>query len=246
MYKLIIRPVLFLLQPESVHHLVVLCLKIFYKIPGISLLVRSVCTVKNEKLTRNLFGLTFNNPVGLAAGFDKNAEFYNEFSSFGFSFIEIGTVTPKGQPGNPKPRSFRLPLDNALINRMGFNNLGADKIAENLKKRRRKGLIIGGNLGKNTNTKNENAATDYLYTFEKLQNVVDYFVINVSCPNISDLTKLQDKDSLLEIVQTLTNRRKELNTNIPILLKISPDLNNSQIDDVLEIVKSFEKANSYA
>jgi len=235
MYKKIIRPILFLFSPEKIHQFVVLVIKTAFRIPGISFLAEKFFSLKNPLLERTVFGLHFDNPVGLAAGFDKNATFYNEFSHLGFAFIEIGTVTPKEQPGNPKPRSFRLPKDKALINRMGFNNHGADEAIENLKKRKTK-IIIGGNLGKNTTTPNDQAVNDYIFTFNKLYEYVDYFVVNVSCPNISDLHKLQDKDSLMIILNGLINERARKHIFKPILLKISPDLNFSQIDEVLEIV----------
>ena len=235
MYKHIIRPVLFLIYPETVHHMVVGIIKTAFCIPGIAYLSKKFFKVNHPGLKRTVFGLEFDSAVGLAAGFDKNASFFNEFSNLGFSFIEIGTVTPKGQPGNPKPRSFRLPNDKALINRMGFNNLGADEIVKNLQKRKTK-IIIGGNLGKNTLTPNSQAVNDYIFTFNKLYNYVDYFVVNVSCPNISDLHELQDKDSLMEILNSLMTERSKKDKKKPILLKISPDLNFAQIDEVIEIV----------
>ena len=200
-------------------------------------LFRRYFTVKDKRLQRELFGLTFQSPVGLAAGFDKNAEVYNEMSAFGFGFIEIGTVTPLGQKGNPKPRCFRLPQDKAIINRMGFNNKGADAAANSLKKRKRKaGLIIGGNIGKNTATDNENAANDYLQDFITLYDYVDYFVVNVSCPNVTDLRKLQDKDNLTGILSGLIEQRRFQDVYKPILLKISPDLTIEQVDETLEII----------
>jgi dihydroorotate dehydrogenase len=239
MYKTIIRPILFLIDPEKVHKLIVFFIKTGFAIPGISKLFKKLYTVDHPKLKRNVFGLRFNNPVGLAAGFDKNAEFFNEFSNFGFSFIEIGTVTPKGQPGNPKPRLFRLPEDKALINRMGFNNYGAKVAAKNLKNRKTD-IIIGGNLGKNTNTPNEMAAEDYRVTFNELYYLVDYFVVNVSCPNVTDLHKLQDRDSLLLILNALMEERKNKTKLKPILLKISPDLNQSQIDEIIDIAHEIQ------
>jgi dihydroorotate dehydrogenase len=236
MYKYIIRPVLFCIYPETVHHLIVSLVKFGFKIPGIASLVKKIFEVKHPKLERTVFGLTFKNPVGLAAGFDKNATFFNEFANFGFSFIEIGTVTPKGQPGNPKPRSFRLKKDKALINRMGFNNNGVDEAVKKLKKRKTN-IIIGGNLGKNTLTPNNCATGDYIISFNELYEYVDYFVVNVSCPNISDLHELQDKDALLEILNSLMSERKKKEKIKPILLKISPDLNFYQIDEVIQIIK---------
>lgn len=239
MYKAIIRPLLFLLQPETVHHLVVFLIKAGFIIPGVKQLTRSIYSVRNEKLEREVFGLKFDNPVGLAAGFDKNASFFDPFSAFGFSFIEIGTVTPLGQPGNPKPRSFRLKKDKALINRMGFNNHGAKAAANRLSKRS-SNILIGGNLGKNTATSNENAVEDYAAVFEKLYDVADYFVVNVSCPNISDLSHLQDREQLEGILSRLYQKRKDKSLRKPVLVKISPDLNNNQIDDVIDLIGEFE------
>ena len=238
MYRGIIRPLLFLLRPETVHHLVVALIKFFFAIPLIKPIVKSFYTTRDEKLRREVFGLTFENPVGLAAGFDKNATFYNQFDAFGFSFIEVGTATPVGQPGNEKPRSFRLPEDKALINRMGFNNHGAPVIAGRLGKRRTK-IVIGGNIGKNTNTPNESAVEDYADAFLALYDHVDYFVVNVSCPNISDLSHLQDPEQLAGILARLTLIRAGMVRKRPILIKISPDLNMEQIDDVLDLVNEF-------
>ena len=239
MYKLFIRPILFLLYPEKVHHLVVKLTKISFKIPFVKPIVSLLYCKNGEKLAINVAGLNFKNPVGLAAGFDKDATFYKEFRAFGFGFIEIGTVTPKPQPGNPLPRSFRLTKDKALINRMGFNNMGVDAAVERLKNRP-KDFIIGGNIGKNTATPNENAVEDYLYCFKKLYNYVDYFVVNVSCPNVSNLHKLQDQDSLTAILQTLNQERLQMSTRKPVFLKIAPDLNNYQIDETLSIVQQQE------
>jgi dihydroorotate dehydrogenase len=239
MYKLIIRPILFRLDPEKVHHLIVFLVKLGFLIPGVSLIVKSIFTLEHPKLKRTVLGMEFKNPVGLAAGFDKNASFYKQFANFGFSFIEIGTVTPKGQNGNPKPRLFRLPCDNAIINRMGFNNIGVKEVVRNLKNRKNK-IIIGGNIGKNTATPNKLAVNDYINTFNELYYYVDYFVVNVSCPNICDLRELQDKDSLTEILSNLTKEREYKTLKKPILLKISPDLNYNQIDEVIEIVKEVK------
>ncbi len=235
MYKQLIRPIFFCIDPEKVHHIVVALVKFGFKIPGIQALVRKSFTINDTRLERKVFGLTFSNPVGLAAGFDKNATFYNEFASFGFSFIEIGTVTPKGQPGNPKPRLFRLPSSKGVINRMGFNNNGAEEAVKNLKKRKTN-IIIGGNLGKNTNTPNDCAVDDYVTTFNALYDYVDYFVVNVSCPNISNLHKLQDKDSLMLILNSVLAERTKKAVTKPVLLKISPDLNFNQIDEVIDIL----------
>lgn len=191
---------------------------------------------RNEHLKRSVFGLEFKNPVGLAAGFDKNAEVFQTMDAFGFSFVEIGTVTPLGQAGNPKPRLFRLKKDKALINRMGFNNKGLVNAVKKLKKRK-SNIIIGGNIGKNTLTPNEKAIDDYVRCFEELHPHVDYFTVNVSCPNISDLRKLQDRDSLLQILSVLKRLNTEKQNPKPILLKVSPDLTIPQLDDTIEIVK---------
>ena len=233
-YKRIIRPLLFLINPESAHLLVVGILKTLFKIPGSGKIISLFFSVKDKSLERTLFGITFPNPVGLAAGFDKNAGFYNEMASFGFSFIEIGTVTPLAQSGNPRPRSFRLVKDKALINRMGMNNHGVRQIAENLRKNR-PGVIIGGNIGKNTLTPNDNAIDDYVECFNILNEVVDYFVVNISCPNIGDIKKLQGADTLTDILNTLKKLSSGLVNPKPVLLKISPDLNESQLDEVIQI-----------
>ncbi len=236
MYKSIFRPVLFRFSPESVHHFVVNSLKLLFRIPGAGRIINKLTQVNDPRLEKEVFGLKFKNPVGIAAGFDKQAELYNELSNFGFGFIEIGTVTPKGQPGNPKPRLFRLPQDKALINRMGFNNGGVDNAVKNLKKRKTH-VIVGGNIGKNTLTPNSEAINDYVFCFEELFDFVDYFVVNVSCPNITDLHELQDQDSLVKILGQI----QEINhTKIhpkPVLLKVSPDLNYKQLDEVIEIVR---------
>jgi dihydroorotate dehydrogenase len=238
MYKAIIRPILFLFPPEFVHKLIVFKIRIAFKIPFIASIVRHLFQVNDERLKRNVAGLTFDNPVGLAAGFDKNAGFFNEFSAFGFGHIEIGTLTPVAQPGNPKPRSFRLPKDKALINRMGFNNIGVDNALKNLQKNKHK-CIIGGNIGKNTLTPNEFAVNDYLTVFTKLYTQVDYFVVNVSCPNITDLHKLQDQDSLSAILQAIVDHRSKQSIYKPVFLKISPDLNDHQVDETIDIVQKL-------
>ena len=236
MYKSIIRPILFKIYAEKVHSLVKHSLKIAMIIPGIKPLMRAYYQVNDPRLEREIFGLKFKNPVGIAAGFDKAADMYNELAVLGFGHIEIGTVTPKAQDGNPKPRIFRLPKDKALINRMGFNNGGIQSAVENLKKRKTK-AIIGGNLGKNTATPNTEAVTDYTAVFDGLFDYVDYFVVNVSCPNVTDLCELQDQDYLEEIlfaVQKLNNAKVSPK---PILLKVAPDLNHGQLDEVIEIVE---------
>lgn len=235
MYKAFIRPVLFLFPPETVHHMVVGLLRFSMAIPGIEKLIRKSFEVKDPILETEVFGLRFPNRVGLAAGFDKQANIYNQLSAFGFGHIEIGTVNPLPQPGNPRPRLFRLKKDKALINRMGFNNPGVEAFVENLK-RNKPNVIIGGNIGKNTLTPNENAIDDYLLCFNRLYDLVDYFVINVSCPNIEGLGKLQDKDELVKIITTLQQSAAKKATRKPVLLKISPDLSNSQLDDTLSVV----------
>ncbi|MCP4313234.1 MAG: quinone-dependent dihydroorotate dehydrogenase [Bacteroidetes bacterium] len=239
MYSRIIKPLLFLLSPETIHHLLNSFLKVVFAIPGLRSLTHRHYHLNDPVLETDFLGMKFSNPVGLAAGFDKNAEVYREFHTFGFSFIEVGTVTPLGQEGNPKPRSFRIKADRGLINRMGFNNHGAKQAALNLTGKRPRGLILGGNLGKNTLTPNEEAVADYEAVFRALYSVVDYFVVNVSCPNISDLHKLQDQDSLEAILGSLLQIRKGMDSKKPLLLKISPDLNTKQLDETLEIVESL-------
>jgi dihydroorotate dehydrogenase len=234
-YKLLIRPILFLFDPEKVHYFTFSLIRILCKIPFVASVFRSLYQVKNKKLERKLFGLTFINPVGLAAGFDKNAVLYNELANFGFGFIEIGTVTPKGQLGNPKKRLFRLKDDQGIINRMGFNNDGVEEAIKNLKKNKHK-VIIGGNIGKNTETKLEDYTQDYLDVFKELHPFVDYFVLNVSCPNVGSHAKLSDKDYLLELITECQNQNNLFKIKKPILLKIAPDLNNSQLDEIIELV----------
>ena len=235
MYKLLIRPVLFLFDPEKVHHFTFSFLKIIFKIPFVSYLVKKIYTVEHLKLERNLFGLTFKNPVGLGAGFDKNAQLFNELFNFGFGFIEIGTITPKAQIGNPKQRLFRLIDDEGIINRMGFNNDGVEVVVNRLRDRN-KNIIIGGNIGKNTLSKSEEYTDDYLQCFKALHPHVDYFVLNVSCPNVGSMAKLQDKDYLLELITAVQSENKEFEIQKPILLKIAPDLNDIQLDEIIELV----------
>jgi dihydroorotate dehydrogenase len=195
--------------------------------------------VNDDRLKRELFGLTFDNPVGLAAGFDKNASMYNDLAYCGFGFIEIGTVTPLGQPGNPKPRLFRLKKDSALINRMGFNNDGVENAVQNLKNRKTN-LIIGGNIGKNKVTPNEQATDDYVKSFNALFDYVDYFVVNVSSPNTPNLRALQDKEPLTQLLKTLQELNETKEKRKPVLLKIAPDLTNEQLDDIIEIVRDVD------
>ncbi|MDO6738097.1 quinone-dependent dihydroorotate dehydrogenase [Wenyingzhuangia sp. 2_MG-2023] len=235
LYKAIIRPIFFQFDPEKVHYFVFDMVKFLSKIPGVSLLNKALFKVEDGRLNRELFGIRFENPVGLAAGFDKNAVLFNELADFGFGFIEIGTVTPKGQEGNPKKRLFRLKEDQAIINRMGFNNLGVKEIVENLKSNKGK-VIVGGNIGKNTNIATEQYTQDYCDVFEELHAYVDYFVLNVSCPNVSSHAKLGDKDYLLELIAAVQKINKSKKERRPILLKIAPDLNNIQLDEIIDLV----------
>jgi dihydroorotate dehydrogenase len=238
LYKKLIRPIFFLLNPEFAHKLVVATLKVAFTIPGVRFLCLKMFTVSHPSLQREVFGYRFSNPVGLAAGFDKNADYFPELACFGFSFIEVGTVTPKPQPGNPKPRLFRLIADNALVNRMGFNNKGIDYVKLNLsRKRRPKNLIIGGNIGKNTLTPNQNAIDDYLTVFHGLYPHVDYIVVNVSCPNVANLRDLQDDDSLKKLLKAITAERKNYDFYKPILLKVSPDLTNEHLTATIKIAE---------
>ncbi|MES2288046.1 MAG: quinone-dependent dihydroorotate dehydrogenase [Bacteroidota bacterium] len=236
MYKTLLKPIFFLFQPETIHHIVFKIIKFFSAIPGVSQLIRMVYMIDDKRLEVNLFGLMFPNPVGLAAGFDKDAKLYDELGNYGFGFIEIGTLTPKAQPGNEKPRMFRLPEDEALINRMGFNNGGVDAAVERLKKRKTK-IIIGGNIGKNKNTPNEEAESDYEKCFEALFDHVDYFAVNVSSPNTPNLRALQDKEPLAKLLTRIKKLNSQKSNPKPILLKIAPDLTNEQLDDIIDIVK---------
>ncbi len=235
-YKTFIRPLLFRLDPEKVHYLVSGSLQFIFGIPGMAVLVRRFTAVNDVRLKREVFGLKFKNPVGVAAGFDKDARLFGALGNLGFGFVEVGTITPKGQQGNERPRLFRLPADGALVNRMGFNNEGMEAVAGRLKKRRKTDIILGANLGKNTLTPNRQAAADYVRLFEKLFDVADYFVVNVSCPNISDLRELQDKKVLREILNRLQTVNRQKPHPKPILLKVSPDLNYSQLDEVVQLV----------
>ena len=234
MYKSIVRPIFFLFDPEKIHHFTFSLVKTLCKIPFVSSVFRSLYVVEDKRLERTLFGITFKNPVGLAAGFDKNAVLYNELANFGFGFIEIGTVTPKGQVGNPKKRLFRLKDDKAIINRMGFNNDGIEAAIKNLKKNKGQ-VIIGGNLGKNTSTLPENYTEDYCEVFKALHPYVDYFVLNVSCPNVGSHAKLNDKDYLVELISACKKLNSEEEKQKPILLKIAPDLNTIQFDESIEL-----------
>ncbi|OFX72073.1 MAG: dihydroorotate dehydrogenase (quinone) [Bacteroidetes bacterium GWE2_29_8] len=236
MYKFIIRPLLFLLSPENIHHLVVYVLRNLQKCNGVSKMIRYFFNYEHIYLEREIWGLKFKNPIGFAAGFDKKAEIFNILGDFGFSHIEVGTITPEAQSGNPKPRLFRVKKDKALINRMGFNNIGIKKTIRNLEKLK-PNVIIGINIGKNTSTPNEEAINDYKRCFSELFDYGDYFTINVSCPNVKDLNKLQDKSYLLNLLNELQLINNSKNKRKPILLKISPDLNIEQIDEIIEIVQ---------
>lgn len=246
MYKLLIRPLLFLFDPEKVHHFTFSLIRFLNKI-GFGPIFKSLYEVNNPKLEREVFGLKFKNPVGLAAGFDKDAKLYQELSNLGFGFIEIGTLTPKPQDGNPKKRLFRLKEDAAIINRMGFNNGGVEEAVLRLKNNN--GVLIGGNIGKNKVTPNENAVEDYKICFEALFPYVDYFVVNVSSPNTPNLRELQDKEPLTNLLQTLQdlNNEKPITSSgvekpKPILLKIAPDLTDEQLLDIIDIVKETKIA----
>lgn len=236
MYKSIIQPLLFRFDAEKAHYITFDLIKFLFKIPFVPQIFRAIYHYEHPSLEREVFGLKFENPVGLAAGFDKNAVMIDEFSNLGFGFIEIGTLTPKGQPGNDKPRLFRLKEDHAIINRMGFNNDGVKVAVEQLKKRQSK-ILIGGNIGKNKVTPNENAVDDYLFCFHELFEFVDYFVVNVSSPNTPNLRALQEKEPLKNLLQTLQNENMKKAKQKPLLLKIAPDLSDSQLDDIVEIVQ---------
>ncbi len=236
MYRLFIRPLLFLMPPETAHHFTFRLLQFLYALPGIPFLFKKVFHYHHPTLEKQLFGLRFPNPVGLAAGFDKDAKLLGPLSSMGFGFIEIGTVTPVAQPGNPQPRLFRLPEDKALVNRMGFNNQGVDAAAVRLKNAGAD-CIIGGNIGKNKSTPNQEAYRDYLLCFDSLYPLVDYFVVNVSSPNTPGLRALQEKGPLTDLIQRLQQVNEKKPVKKPILLKIAPDLTNSQLDDIIDITR---------
>ncbi|MDR2962714.1 MAG: quinone-dependent dihydroorotate dehydrogenase [Bacteroidales bacterium] len=237
-YTSIIRPLLFSFDPERIHNFTINYLALLGKFPFARSIVRCAYPLPNcTPLQKEVFGIQFPHPVGLAAGLDKNARAYNMFGAMGFSFVEVGTVTPKAQPGNDLPRLFRLPNDKALINRMGFNNHGVAYMAKQLRKRNSK-VIIGGNIGKNKITPNEDAVNDYVQCFNELFNHVDYFVVNVSSPNTPNLRALQDKEPLTHLLQTLMQENAKRPAQKPILLKIAPDLTHEQLDDIIEIVRT--------
>jgi dihydroorotate dehydrogenase len=232
MYRVIIRPILFLFKPEFIHNFIIASLKGFSKVPFATHLIRQAMPKADKSLETELWNIKFPHKIGLAAGLDKDAEAFEMFGALGFSFVEVGTVTPKAQPGNPKPRVFRLPKEHALINRMGFNNKGVDKMAKLLKNRSKK-VIVGGNIGKNKLTDNALAVNDYLISFRTLEPLVDYIAINISSPNTPGLRDLQGKEELDHLLSSLDKERKSINSKIPILVKIAPDLSFEQIDDML-------------
>lgn len=236
MYKSFLRPILFLFAPESIHHFTFSFLRVAGKISGVQTVLKSVFDVKHPQLSKTLLGITFPNPVGLAAGFDKDAKLIDELAAFGFGFIEIGTLTPLAQPGNEKPRLFRLPKDKGLINRMGFNNGGVQAAVTRLKNRKSR-VIVGGNIGKNKITPNEKAFEDYNTCFETLYPYVDYFVLNVSSPNTPGLRELQEKEPLRKLLSDVIALSKAKPKYKPVLLKIAPDLNEAQLNDVVQILK---------
>ena len=237
MYKFLIRPILFRFDPEAIHHFTFRFLKLALAIPGAKALVSALYRKQHPALKQKLFGLEFENPVGLAAGFDKDAKLIDELAAFGFGFIEIGTLTPKPQPGNDKPRLFRLPTDQAIINRMGFNNEGAEAAVARLKNRKSK-VIVGGNIGENKVTPNEAAFNDYAACLKTLDPYVDYFVVNVSSPNTPGLRALQEKEPLRKLMADLKVLALQQPKPKPVLLKIAPHLTNEQMDDVIDILKS--------
>ena len=243
MYQLI-RNILFWFDAEEVHYFSMNMLSFFCKFSFIKNYLKKKFTPDSKKNSKEVFGITFSNPVGLAAGFDKNARYLNELEALGFGFVEIGTVTPFPQDGNPKPRLFRLPKDKALINRMGFNNDGAKaaakRIGEYKLKNKNSKLIIGGNIGKNKTTPNEDAWKDYEKCFNELHDVVDYFVVNVSSPNTPGLRDLQQKDTLRKILTNLQQINKTKNIQKPLLLKISPDLNQNDLDDIISLAMEIK------
>ena len=237
MYKFIVRPIFFAFDPEWVHYFTLNLLKIICIIPFVKSIIKFFYQKNNQNIEKELFGIKFKNPVGLAAGFDKNGKYIKELSLFGFSFIEVGTVTPKSQIGNPKKRLFRLEKDKAIINRLGINNDGVAVIAQRLKNNN-SNIIIGGNIGKNSTTKNENAEQDYIENFKELHPYVDYFALNVSCPNVNNFTELQDIEFLKKLVPQLNKINANEKKRKPILIKISPDLNHSQLDQTIDLIKT--------
>ncbi|GAA0877827.1 quinone-dependent dihydroorotate dehydrogenase [Algoriphagus jejuensis] len=236
MYKSLLKPLLFLKNPEDAHHTTFSLINLSFNLPVVKAIVKSTFELDDPKLEREVFGLKFKNPVGLAAGLDKDAKLIDELAMLGFGFIEIGTLTPKPQEGNPLPRLFRLPQDESLINRMGFNNGGVLEAVERLKKRK-SSVLVGGNIGKNKVTPNENAVDDYLFCLDALHDYVDYFVVNVSSPNTPNLRDLQEKEPLTKLLKAVKSANDLKPNPKPILLKIAPDLTNGQLDDIVEIVQ---------
>jgi dihydroorotate dehydrogenase len=236
MYEHLIKPLLFRLDAEDAHNLTFSGLKTVMSLPAGAAILGALAELEPDGKPVELFGLTFRNPIGLAAGMDKNAELLKAWAALGFGFVEVGTVTPRPQPGNPKPRMFRLPADTALINRLGFNNNGAAAMAKKLRHKPDR-LVVGVNIGKNKDTPNETAVDDYLSCFEQLASLADYMVVNVSSPNTPGLRELQDKDALLQILSELQHRNYRRMRRVPLLLKIAPDLTAEQVDEVIEVVQ---------
>ena len=237
MYQKIIRPLLFRIDPERIHSVINTGLKVA-RCVGIGKVLDWCYNPHGLQMETEFCGIKFPNKIGIAAGFDKNAEVYKMLGNMGFGHVEIGTVTPRPQPGNPKPRLFRLPADSALINRMGFNNKGVENAVKNLRRRNHK-IVIGGNIGKNSSTPNEKAVDDYVACFRALYDYVDYITVNVSCPNVTNLRELQGQESLERILSALAEQRRQKSEYKPILLKISPDLNFQQIDESLVIIERY-------
>ncbi|MEX2594795.1 MAG: quinone-dependent dihydroorotate dehydrogenase [Anditalea sp.] len=236
MYKSLLKPLLFLKQAEDAHRLTFSLIQSTFSVPGLKHIIKRLYHFEDKSLERKVFGLTFKNPIGLAAGFDKDAKLIDEMAMLGFGFIEIGTLTPISQGGNPIPRLFRLPGDKALVNRMGFNNGGIDKAVKRLEKRK-SNVLIGGNIGKNKVTSNEDAEKDYIICLETLHPYVDYFVVNVSSPNTPNLRDLQEKEPLKKLLLSVKVANDKKEKPKPILLKIAPDLTNGQLDDIIGIVQ---------
>lgn len=233
MYKHFLKPILFRFNPETAHNLLFSGLAFLRHVPFARSIIRGIYKKESPSLTREVFGINFPNPVGLAGGLDKNGEFYNDMANFGFGFVEIGSLTPLPQDGNAKPRCFRVPGDKAIINRFGINNKGVKNAVEHLKKNRPE-VIVAANISKNTTSINEDAGKDYEKAFGLLYDFVDMFVVNVSCPNVVGLTALQDISFLSEIVDKLLELRMYFDTYRPILLKVSPDLSHQQLDEIIE------------
>ena len=233
MYKHFLKPILFCFNPETAHNMIFSTLSFMRHVPFARSLMRALYKYKSPKLEKEVFGIKVPNPVGLAGGLDKNGEYYNDMANFGFGFVEIGSLTPKPQDGNPKPRCFRVPADRAIINRFGINNKGVANAVEHLKKVRPE-VIVAANISKNTSSINEDAAKDYEKAFGLLYDFVDMFVVNVSCPNVVGLTSLQDISFLSDIVDRLLDLRMYFDTYRPILLKVSPDISREQLDDIID------------